>query len=354
VIGYNSSGGVLFASGAVAFGINGVPILVDVELVANGSGGAEWEINTVQAISGGTQLGYSGTVSGVTVGYVSDWYTSPNGDVDFASAGWMSVQTYAVPIGDMLQVVIGYVGELAADRLARLCTEENLSFTLIGTDTDTPQMGPQQDDTFVNVVQSCEDMDRGQVFEPRDSFGLAYRTRVNMQGQSPVLTLDYSLGQLSAALQPVVDDEWTRNDLVITRNNGSSVTLTQQSGPMSILEPPNGCGDYQFTLTVYGFSDSQLANLTQWIMTVGTVADDRYPVLPVSLSRTEVAALLAVVANVDVGDYTQVINAPAWLTASPIAQLAWGFTETLNSFKWDIDVNAVPESPYSQGNPPSW
>lgn len=45
-------------------------------------------------------------------------------------------------------------------------------------------MGPQQDDTFVNVIQSCADFDRGQIFETRDQLGIGYRTRVNMQGQN--------------------------------------------------------------------------------------------------------------------------------------------------------------------------
>jgi hypothetical protein len=29
-------------------------------------------------------------------------------------------------------------------------------------------------------------------------------------------------------------------------------------------------------------------------------------------------------------------------------------TETLNAYRWDIAINAVPESPYSEGNPPTW
>ena len=157
--GYNSSGTQLFDSGRVTFGVDGVPLYADVELTANG-GGAQWVINTVQpGASAGLSL--SGTVSGVTVGYVSDVYISPDSDVTFASAGQISVQTYAEGIANLAEVIAGYNGELAAARLARLAAEENLAFELTGNTTDTPAMGAQQDDTLVNVLQSCEDMDRG-------------------------------------------------------------------------------------------------------------------------------------------------------------------------------------------------
>jgi hypothetical protein len=109
-----------------------------------------------------------------------------------------------------------------------------------------------------------------------------------------------------------------------------------------------------YTLTVFANSDSQLANLASWMLTVGTVADDRYPVLPVNMARTEVAALFATIATIDVGDRIQVTNPPSWLTAAPISQLAWGMTERISNYTWQIDFNAVPESPYEEGNPPTW
>ena len=350
--GYNSSGTQLFDSGRVQFGVDGTPVYTDVELNATGSN-AEWVISTVQpgAASG---LSLTGTVDSVTVGYVSDIYVSPNSDVTFASVGQISVQTYAEDVANLAQTVAGYNGELAADRLARLAGEENLAFELVGTNTDTPAMGPQQDDTLVNVFQSCEDMDRGQLYEPRDAFGIGYRTRASMQGQAPAVTFDYSAGQLANELVPVADDQFTRNWLTITRNNGSNVTAILSDGPMSTALPPGGVGAYYYTLTVYGYADSQLLPLSAWMLLIGTASEDRYPVLSVSLTRTEVAALFAGVPALDVGDYVQVINAPSWVTSNPIQQLVYGFTESINAFKWDISHNAVPEAPYSTGDPPSW
>jgi hypothetical protein len=354
LIGYDGTGTVLFDSGSQAFTLNGTPVMVDVELTQNGTGGATWTLAAIQPGYPSPVATYTGTVTAVSVGYVSDVYISPDSDVNYASAGQPTVQTYADPLTTMSTIINGYAGEYAADRISRLAGEEGLGFVLTGTNTSTPQMGPQQDDTFTNVLQSCEDLDRGQLFEPRGSFGIAYRTRVSMQGQNPVLTLDYSLAQVVPPLEPAADDQFTRNDITVTRNNGSSATASLATGAMSTQLPPNGVGDYIYTLTCYAYADSQLAAMTAWMLTVGTVADDRFPVISADLSRTEVVSLFAQIAGVDIGDYVQIINPPAFLTAMPVAQLAWGATERLNTYKWEIDWNAVPESPYAEGNPPAW
>jgi hypothetical protein len=175
-----------------------------------------------------------------------------------------------------------------------------------------------------------------------------------MQGQNPAVTLDYSAAQLAPELVPAADDQFTKNYLTITRNKGSNYTAVLTSGAMSTAAPPNGVGTYVYTLTVYGFADSQLANLAAWMLSIGTVADLRYPTLTVDMTRPEIAALFGTIASLDVGNYIQVVNVPTWLTSAPIQQLAWGFKESMNAFRWTISHNAVPESPYSTGNPPTW
>lgn len=300
-----------------------------------------------------TVLGtYSGTLSGVDIGYVSDVYVNPDGTIaDTAtSVGWLTVQSYADDLTVVSQAYAGYAGETAADRLSRLCLESGIGFEVTGNPADTPQMGPQQDDTLTKVLQSCEDVDRGLLYESRDQFGLAYRTRVSMCGQSPAVVYDWSGGQIaSPPPQPVTDDPYTRNSITLTRNTGSSVSVAQTAGPMSTQDPPNGAGLYTYSLTAYLYSDSQLPNMAAWMLQVGTVPDARYPQIAQDLSRAGVAALMSATAGLDHGDWVQLINPPDQLTPGPINQLVWGWTETLNNFKWQFSFNMVPESPYATG-----
>ena len=227
------TGGTTYFTSTAITGINGIPLYVDVELNASGANAGY----VFAAIEPGASSAYAtetGTVDTVSIGYVSDIYVDPAGAVTDSGTtlGWVTAQTYADTLVNLSPIVNGYAGELAADRIERLCTQQGIGFELVGTDTDTPQMGPQQDDTFVNVIQSCCDLDRGQLFETRDQLGVGYRTRVNMQGQSPAFLADYSLAMLAGSLEPTDDDQLSRNDITVTRNGGASSTATLTSGPI--------------------------------------------------------------------------------------------------------------------------
>lgn len=425
--------------------LNGQDVCVSVSLTGTGGTNAAWQIQAIVPGAGSVLNTYGASLSGITIANVSDVYGNPNGTItdNATSAGWFVIQTYADTLVNISPVLAGYAGETVAARLQRLCTEEGITFTLHGNASDTPQMGPQADDTLLNVFQFCEDMDLGLLFEPRDSLGLAYRTRVSMQGQNPALSLDYeqvnrpgwsiastnsgepvnliviptsqvyllnigqffqlenssgvlkeptiftilSIGgdffgftnvtfspvaqtsinvgdlmvqvssfgqQLVLPLQPVPDDQFIRNDITLTRVNGSSVVVAQTTGIMSVNTPPNGVGDYTYSKSVYAYSDSQLANMASWLLSIGTVPEERYPVINIDMSRSAMVALYNSVGNMDVGDFIEIDNPPIWLTQTSIKQLAYGFTETLNAYQWTIGINAVPESPYSIGNPPTW
>jgi hypothetical protein len=353
LIGYNSSSSEVFDSGAQAFGVDGYPVMVEVQLISTDSGaGIEWSLSAIKPGADAAIGTYTGTLDG-TVLYVDEVQVSPGENVASSAVGWISVQTYADPLTTLAQVINGYAGETAAARLSRLCTEENITFTLVGNDSDTPLMGPQQDDTLVNVFGSCESADLGQLFEPRDSLGLGYRTRINMQNQNPVV-FDYSAAVLAQPFQPTADDEYIRNDVTVTRNFGTSYTLAQLTGAMGIYIEEGGVGDYTYSLTVYLYEDAQLASLVAWMVTIGTVNELRYPQVTFDLSRSEAAPQLAAVAGLDVGDYIQITRAPTFLTSTNINQLCWGFTETVNTYTWTIAINAVPEDPYTGSGLPTW
>ena len=145
-----------------------------------------------------------------------------------------------------------------------------------------------------------------------------------------------------------------QSERTMDSDRGASATAALTTGAMSTADPPNGVGDYTYALTVQAYADSQLANLVTWMLTVGTVDEYRYPTITFDLTRSEVAGLFSDIPSLDVGDYVQIVNPPSFLTSAPVSQLCWGFTETLNAYVWTISINAVPESPYSEGNPPTW
>lgn len=354
VIGYNASHVAQFTSTA-AGSYNGVPVIVSVELTPSGSSIA-WALKTILPGTGmsPTTLA-SGTVASSSIGNVSTVLGNPGGtETGAVSAGGYIVQGVVTSLSDLATAASGYNGEYAADRFTRLCTEFGIGYSLIGTNTDTPQMGPQQNDTLPNILQSIEDFDRGQMFEARGFFGMTYRTRKNMQNQSPVVTYNYTSGELAQPLQPVADLQMTRNDVTVSRSGGSSARQYLATGTLSILTPPNGVGEYTYSLTAIAYADTQLSNCALWIMTVGTVAGNRYPAVNIDMARNAAQGNFAVTAAMDIGDYFQIASPPSFAESATVKQLAFGFTEALNAFKRTMTINAVPEIPYEGGGLPTW
>lgn len=156
---------------------------------------------------------------------------------------------------------------------------DNVSITLDG------QMGPQLDRTFMELIQEVEDFDRGLITEARDFLGIRYRTRKNLQNQISALTLDYKHTDVAQITQPIFDEQLIRNNVTVTRTNGSIDNDTLSSGPLSVMVPPDGVGNYPYSLTVNCFSDSQIPSIADWILTVGTVNEYRFPSITVNQAR---------------------------------------------------------------------
>lgn len=354
IAGYNSVGTQLFGSGEVSI-LGSGPLWVSLELQQVG-GNVQCSLITLAAGAASADSSGNYNVSG-TLGIATDVYVNTASYTSWGSTavlGMISVQGAWESMYNFVNQLDADNGEYAADRVSRLCSGANLNFSLTGTNTDTPKMGPQQVDTLMNVLQSCADMDRGQLYETRGQLGVGYRTRVNLQNQSPALTASYTGATLSQVPQPVEDDQYVVNYMTVTRNGGSSATYSLASGAMSVQDPPNGAGLYQNSATAYAYSDSQLANLAQWIVTLGTVDEYRFPQLTFSMARPQVASLFAAIPGLDIGDYIEVTSPPSFLQPGAIKQLVLGYTESINARKWDITFNCVPESPYTGGSLPTW
>jgi len=339
----------LFTTGLASWHVNGQPILVSMELQQYPGNSIAWGLNAINL--DGTELpGISGVYSSGIVGQITEIITNASGNapINDTAIGHIAVQYAYTNIYDLIPVLAAYAGELAADRFLRLCGEEGVYAELMGTDTDTEQMGAQVAGvTLLTLLQQCVAVDMGIMYEPTGNFGLGYRTRVDLSNQQAAAVLNYASAALATPLQPTDDDQHTKNDVTVTRNGGSSAHLELASGNMSVNLPPNGVGDYPVSETVYSAFDGERLNDTAaWLLWLGTQDGLRYPVLNVDLSRSEVAEIFSQVQQVGPGDLIQISNPPAFLPPGAINQLALGFTISLNTFVYTISFNCVPGRPY--------
>jgi hypothetical protein len=253
----------------------------------------------------------------------------------------------------------GFTGETAADRVERLCHEEDLDCEIVGDDASSAAgvspisapMGPQGPVSLLELLQECADTDQGILYEPRGITGIAYRTLGSLYNRSAVLALDYTARVFGSTPEPVDDDQLTRNDITAAREDGSSYRATLDEGPLSTQPPPDGVGRYDEQVTVNVEADSDLANVAGWRLHLGALDEARYPFIHLSLNSTGFVTnlvLSAAAAALDVGDRFTVDNMPAWIPPDLVTLLAQGFTESIteDGFKRDIVVNCTPESPY--------
>jgi hypothetical protein len=210
-------------------------------------------------------------------------------------------------------------------------------------------MGYQLNDTFINLIQEPASSTAGLLFESRDQAALVMRTRASLYNQTAKLTLDMAQHQLSGPPVPVDDDALTRNNVTVTRINGSSATQVLSSGTLSNQPPPNGVGDYPTNVEISLGSDSLLADQAGWRLHLGTVDQPRYPSIPINLRHPQFTLnvdLLNAVLAVDIGDRVVLTNPPRWLPPDQISQILQGYSEEMGIFEHDMQLNCSPEDPY--------
>jgi hypothetical protein len=290
-------------------------------------------------------LGFAETITGGRV----NRYSAALGATEI---GHLWVSNAAPSLEAFASLLSAWDGETAAARFARLCGENSLTARIYGYPDASAAMQAQQIDTLSTLLQSCEDADRGLIYEPAETLGLGYRTNASLCAQDPAVTFDYSAAHLGTSdsdpgLEPDDDDQYTLNDAILSRNNGSSYQAQVTTGPLSVLPPEEGgAGDYSTSLTVYCQTDGQLPDIAWWMTHAGTSEAERYPAIPLNLARGALNSLLSDILNTRIGDYAQIISLPAQQPPGPAKQLVYGTEEKLGGFWYLASWNAVPEDPY--------
>jgi hypothetical protein len=354
---YDKDGTQVVSSGAFSWAIDGRLLRIGLSIEQNGTD-VQWGLEALEVGETSGDIG-SGSALVQTVTRVRRIVVNGGGGHTDVTIGHIAVLDEAASLFDFFQgdyflydELNAFTGEAAGRRVQRLCGQEGVTFRAVGDLDAAAAMGPQRPGTLVDLLREAADADGGILHEPRDVFGLAYRTRESMYNQLAALTLDYAANELgidsdSIGIEPVDDDQATRNDVTVRRPDGSSFRAALETGPLSIQAPPDGVGRYDSNPEVNVESDQQLPDQAGWRLALGTVDETRYPVLGVNLARasfTADQALYRAAEDVDLGDRLLVENPPSWLPPEDIAQLAQGFKETMGNFEHQVDANCSPSS----------
>jgi len=356
---YSASGAVLY-SAVQQTAVNGVPLCVQLSIAPDVTPGT-LDLSFNVTFLNGSGSGFTTTFSG-TLGAANTVSINANGRLLATTIGHVAYQAAPDPLFLTALAVVNpanaWLGESPVIRFSRLCGEQNVQavtkFVAGGIDPgDETAMGYQGVDTFGNLLQQCPDTLFTPLWEARDQLALLFRSKGTMYNQAAVLTLDMSQHQLSGPLVPVDDDTSTRNDITVSRQNGSSYQLVQATGGMSIQQPPNGVGDYSTNYDISLSADSLLPDQAGWRLRFGTVDEPRYPQIPINLrysAFTSSVDLMNAALAIDIGDRLDIINPPSpQYPPDAISQIVQGYTETFGIFEHGIVFNCTPQSPWRVG-----
>ncbi|WP_327679474.1 hypothetical protein [Kitasatospora sp. NBC_00458] len=324
------------------------------------------------AVGAWTRLRLEVSQAGPTVAWSLTWFQI--GATDVAAVGFMSdvftgsigrpvsIDTqFEAVLGDMqlghLSVMPagatdryagadnGFDGDRPSQRVARLCAEEGVPASVVGRVEDQVALGPQQPAPLLALLEEAAEVDGGYLTESRDAVALHYRPASLSYNQAPALVLDYGAGEIAPPLEPVDDDQATRNDITVSRRGGSSARATEATGPLSVLPPPGGVGRYSDSPELGLYRDTQLEDIASWRLHVGTWDAARYPVVRVDLAAAP--HLLAAASAVDIGDLIRLTGLPLADGPGEVDLLVQGYTETLGAYDWIIEFNCTPAGPWA-------
>lgn len=240
-----------------------------------------------------------------------------------------------------------YAGETAIDRMTRVCADGGIPLLTAGVAADSMPMGPQFTETRLEQVRDCETTDMGLLFEDRSASRLLYVSRTALYNQTAQFTLDYAAGQVVAPLEPVDDDQNTRNDVTATRREGGSDRYTVDTGPLSTQDPPTGVGRYATDVTVNPETDGFLYGIAAWTANLGTLDESRWPSVTVNLNSPNLStALKNTIKDADVGDLFTITNMSKAFVYDTVSLLIVGYTENISPYLHTITFNCAPADPY--------
>ncbi len=251
---------------------------------------------------------------------------------------------------EFTDAAMAFAGETAIERITRVCTDGDIPLTVVGTSADSMPMGPHFSETRVEQIRDAESTDMGILAESRDGPGLLYISRSALYNQTAQFTLAYSNGQVFPPLEPVDDDQNTRNDVTATRREGGSDRYTVDTGRLSTLDPPSGVGRYATDISVNPETDGFLYGIAAWVANQGTLDRARWPTVTVNLNSANLnSTLKGQVRGAEVGDLIVLTGMPRAFVYDDVSLIIVGYTETLSRYVHTITFNCAPAESYTVG-----
>lgn len=306
-------------------------------LGASPSGGGAYELRFAFAQDGGPGLDNASLPTG-TQGRPTQLRVIGQDDFSFGHLALFTDPAFDAVADSVANAdaIHGWSGEMAHERMIRLCREEGQRFTC--TSATSALMGAQTSGTLLDNLRECETADMGVLYELEH--GLAYQS-LDDRLNAPVLwELDFDSRHIAETPEPADDDQRLYNRFTAARAGGSSETVQDDD---SVAEAGVFTGSGTFSL----YTDDQPRDLAGWKVRLGIVDEDRWPSLPIRLNGTP--DLIPGWTTLPYGSRLTLANPPPEVAPDTIDAIAEGWTESIRPHLWEASLNTTPASPYRVG-----
>jgi hypothetical protein len=199
-------------------------------------------------------------------------------------------------------------------------------------------------------------LDGGLVTEARD-LPLAWRYVTGAaMGNRKRIELSYDDSQITDVPRPVGYGRYTVNDFTATRTDGSPARYeATDSRRKNVREPDDpispGVGRVERSDTYNAYLDSRMWYVASNRVHLGTWDERHIPTMAVSLQRTEIESVPALLADLfgqDIGDPIAIIDtAGKPLPPNDVRSVVTGCLEIIDNLTHDMTFNTIPQGPYN-------
>lgn len=352
MVGYDNEGTLKNDTGGVAFNVHGKNAMVGFSLEVTGSLEVTAKMEILDLATGG--FFHADVWTGRSLWPTAEFLVNPERSIVFADHVFghahvsREISSLHVVSSDVFKA---YDGESAEARLRRLALEKGeIPLVLAGSQDATSPMGAQEISAWLDVTRSVEAADGGVLHDNPEGLGFKYRTHRSLLDQ-PATVIEYEDNKI-LPFEPVDDDAMIRNQVIRDRPEGTSVTVSREGGPLSVLEVPTGVGIYEDSQTVNVGTNDALTDLANWDLHIGTWDEGRYPTLGVDLADPRVSSdpvLVRELLALKVGDRLVINNPPAWLPPFAADVLVMGVQMSIDPLHARLTWTCVPARPYRAG-----
>lgn len=251
---------------------------------------------------------------------------------------------------------LGHPGESATQRVDRLSDEYGFEYDWIADefpflDENGKPMGAQRVETLLFLLDACERINGGILYEQKSTLGIHFRELTSMLSRSPWATLDMGTSKhLSPPLKATSDDRGIVNSVTAQRSEGGEFTVTQTEGPLGASPAfDGGIGEYPKTIPFNAELEIDLPDLASWAVANGTIDQERYPGVKVELHRPSIldtSGLLSKLRDLDVGELIRLDGLESNYVYDDPDTLVLGVKGHLDKLTHTLTLNTVPGEVY--------